>query len=724
MHYKGNRRKGNKILNTKIMKEFNSRRNFVKTSAAGLTGIGILSNVPLLGKNSSREKENPGVGENLLKTSFIPVRAASWWCTIEDLQWSQKSIKDKIKRRAEAFAKAGIDTAINFGFHIRFDFSNYFGQLHGYYAEVCKELHKYDIKFMDHYSCNHVERPRSESDFKDLHKGQRHHTLLFHDPIAAEHAQYEGHFFKDICEVDLRDGSRGYAARYHFEVFCHNNPGFLDMHGKYLQRLMREVPFDGIEVDDMCDYAGLTTCGCVHCRERFKRDYGHEIPAFGEKSFWGDTSKSMFTWGNYENPVFRDWIKMKIDSTVHHVKLIKQIIGDKPLMSCCSGTGPILLNAVSLNLERLAPHLDFFMLENVGTNVRCVDWIKMDAEALQQKDIAQKRGNAPAMALSYTIYEKGGYLGWGLSRFWGVGNWSSTLERRLEEDPVDAMETEAIISPYNNWELKHSKLDLHEGKDFVEVRLVSNSYCRDNGWRDADNSEHWDKVKKWSEMLVKNNVGYRFVRSAELSDANDLCKEKTPLILDGVGCVSDNQYNAIKTYLSKGGEAWLSLPFGTHDEKGFKREVPLSEKLLKTKYRNLVLLNKADSANALTVLIKKGNFHPAIKQVAGDAGWVARLRFHKDKPVLHLMNTALIAIPHPTIKDVPGVPILKDIDSRIKDNNLSFVIDNNKIRLSGLSVMSPELGGEKRTADIKESKKGFSTLNIDLEGVKIYAVIQ
>jgi len=215
------------------MKEIYSRRNFVKTSAAGLTGIGILSNVPLLGKNGSKEKMSTDNPENLLKTSFTPVRAASWWCCIEDLQWSQKSIKDKIKRRAEAFAKAGIDTAINFGFHIRFDFSNYFGQLHGFYAEICEELHKYNIKFMDHYSCNHVERPRGENEFKNLHKGQRHHTLLFHDPIAAEFAQYEGHFFKDICEVDLRDGSRGYTDRYQMEVFCHNNPGLLSSNKKY-----------------------------------------------------------------------------------------------------------------------------------------------------------------------------------------------------------------------------------------------------------------------------------------------------------------------------------------------------------------------------------------------------------------------------------------------------------------------------------------------------------
>ena len=158
------------------------------------------------------------------------------------------------------------------------------------------------------------------------------------------------------------------------------------------------------------------------------------------------------------------------------------------------------------------------MLENVGLNINCADWVKMDAEALQQKDIAQKRGNAPAMALSYTVYRDGGYLGWCLSRFWGVANWSSTLNQRIEEDPVDAMEIEDIIGPINNWELKNSDLNYADGEDLAEVRLVSNSLCRDNGWRDAEGLEHWDRVKDWSACLVKNNIGYRFVRCAELSD--------------------------------------------------------------------------------------------------------------------------------------------------------------------------------------------------------------
>ena len=707
------------------MKSLYSRRNFVKKSAVSALGLGLVSNSPLFGQNIFAKPANLPIdadAEN--KLLFVPKRAASWWCTIEDLQWPQKAIVEKIKRRAEAFSNAKIDTAINFGFHIRFDFSNYFGQLHGYYANVCEELHQYDIKFMDHYSCNHIERPRGEAEFKKLAKGQRHHVLLFHDPIAAEYAQYEGHLFNDICEVDLRDGGRGYAAQYQMEAFCHNNPGFLDMHKKYLQRLMKEVPFDGIEVDDMCDYAGLTTCGCSFCRDRFRKEYGHEIPPFSDKSFFGDTSKSMVQWGNYENPVFRDWIRMKFDSVADHLKMIKDTIGDKPLMTCCSSTGPIYLNSIALNLETLAPKLDLFMLENVGTNIKCVDWIRMDAEALQQKDIAQKRGNVPAMALSYTIYEKGAYLGWGLSRFWGVANWCSTYNHRLEEDPADAMENEAVISPLNNWEIKNSNLDYMDGKDIVEVRLVSSSYCRDNGWRGVDKLEQWDKVKAWSADLVKNNIGYRFVRSEELSDAILLCKENTPLILDSLGCVSESQFNSIKIFLSKGGTAWLALPFGTHDEKGYKRPVPLSEKLLKNRYKNLVLIDTVTNSDPMKKMIQNGTFHPIFKQLSGDRRWAVRVRIHGGKPVIHFMNTALLAVPHPFLKDVPGIPILKDIESKIENNNLTYEINTKKLPLPQLSLMSPELGTEIRNVDIREAKHGKSNLNVNLKDVKIYAVVQ
>ena len=657
-------------------------------------------------------------------TGFIPNRMASWWCEIGDLLWPEKGVVDRIRHRADGFAKAGIDTAINFGFHNRFDFANYFGQLHGYYHTVCEELHQRGIRWMDHYSCNHVTRPRNEADFQLVHTWERLAVQLFPDPIAAKHAQYEGHLYQELCEVDLRDGSRGYAKQYQYEAFCHNNPGLHDMHVKYLQRLMKEVPFDGIEVDDMCSYPGNTTCGCQYCRDRFRRDYGHEIPPFTDKSFFGDTSKEMLEWGNYENPVYRDWVRMKSDSVRDHIKLIKETVGSKPLMTCCSDTGPIVLNAVALDLEKMAPYLDFFMLENVGTNIRNVDWVGMDAEAQNQKDIAAKRGNAPAIALSYELSQKGAYLGWSLARFWGASNWSSTLNGRLAEDPAHAIEMEDAISRPNNWEKQYSELPYWQGKEVVECRLVNNRLCRDNGWRDADGHEHWDHLTAWSKELVHHNIGYRFVRAEELADAAALKAETTPLILDGVACVSDRQHLAIAAFVSGGGKAWLALPYGTHDERGNLRARPLSEDLLHGSHKGLKLIDApVKKTGVLDKLIAEGHFKPVVVQTAGDKRWVVRLRVFEGKGLcLHFMNTGLEATPD-TTRDISNIPFMKDIVSHVTDNVLELEIDTRRVPLGKLTVMSPELHDEQRPVTITAAG-AKKKIRIDLTGVDIYAVAQ
>lgn len=657
---------------------------------------------------------------------FRPKKAASWWNTLEDILWPQKKVIDKIKRRAEGFAGAGIDTAVNFGFHTRFDFSNYFSTVHGYLNQVCEELHKYGIRFMDHYSCNLVERPRGDEELKKLHARQRHHVLLHPDEKASAYLQYEGYFFNDICELDVRNGNRGYSPTYQTELFCHNNPHFLDMHSKYLKRLINEVPMDGIMVDDMCDYGGLSTCACKYCRERFIRDYGYKLPSFEDKKFWGDTSGGMISWGNYENPAFRDWIRMKADSAADHVKMIKSTIGDIPLMTCCSATGPVLLNALGLNLERMMQHLDLIMLENCGFHTGSVNWIRMDAEALLQKDIAEKMGSAPAIALSYTIYEKGGYLGWCLSRFWGVGNWSSTLTGRLAEDPADAMEIHDIIGPLNNWEADYSDIDYSNGGDVAEVRLVCSRFCKENGWRDQEGYEHWDKVSGWSRALVEKNIGYRFVRADELSDAALLKLENTPLILEGVACVSEEQFFAVKEYLSQGGDVWLGLPFGSHDEKGFKRQKSFEAELLAAGYNGLVLMDSSSPQKELEKLIGSGKLKPGLRQVAGDIGWAARLRRHSGRIVLHLLNRALEGIPHPYLRDSSGSDVLINIKSNVINNKLEFIIDFTGIGIPWKSavLMSPEILDEKRSVKIGKISDTQIKVSVDLTGITIYGVVQ
>ena len=703
-----------------------NRRDFIKKSALLTTALGVGKALPLSAFDSAYPVILPGSLEELAPdVPFRPRRVASWWNTLEDLLWSQKSVRDKVKRRAEGFATAHIDTAMNYGFHVRFDFANYFGQMNEYFHFVKEELHKYDIKFIEHYSCNHVQRPRNKEEFDKLHRSHRHHVLLFHDPVAAEHAQYEGHLFRDLFEVDIIDGTRGYARQYQMEAFCHNNPAFLDMHRKYLERLVREVDFDGYEIDDMCDYVGLRACGCHYCRERFRRDYGQVIPPVSDASFWGDLNKPMLQWGNYDNPVFRDWIKMKDDGIASHLAMVKEVIGKKPLFTCCSSTGPVILNSISLNLERISGKLDFYMLENVGISLKSVNWMEMDAEANQQKDIARERGNVPAIALSYTIYPDGGYLGWSLARFWGVANWASTFQERVyEENPTDSLETEDMIRPYNGWEVKHSDLNHYESKDFPEVRLAYNYFCRINGWRDEKGAEHWTKTKMWSKQLLEHNVGYRILRYKELADGEKLAQEKTPILLDGVACVSDAQFQALQSYVSGGGLLWLSLPFGTHDERGYLRKKPLSDEWLKKKQKNLRVINSiTDNPKIFSQMIEKGLFIPAIRQTAGDHGWIIRLREYGDRKVIHFLNSRLTAIPHPTVKDISQSPVLKSIESGISNNMTEFQIDAKVFNVTGLRLYSPETEDSGREISLSLERDKL-IVRADLTGIKVYAIAQ
>jgi len=196
------------------------------------------------------------------------------------------------------------------------------------------------------------------------------------------------------------------------------------------------------------------------------------------------------------------------------------------------------------------------------------------------------------------------------------------------------------------------------------------------------------------------------------------------LILDGLGCVSENQFNAINTLLRNGGIVWLGLPFGTHDEKGYKRDVPLSVKLLKRKTNNLILRKDLSISGFLNYLLVKTKFHPVLVQLSGDPGWAARIRFYNKKPVIHFLNRKLVAVPHPALKDIPGNPILKDIESHIEDNHLVFKVNAGKLKLKDLYAWSPESGDLSRHAGIVATEKGYSTLDINLEGIKIYAVLQ
>jgi hypothetical protein len=88
---------------------------------------------------------------------------------------------------------------------------------------------------------------------------------------------------------------------YNAEQYCMNHPAFREAYGRYVRKLVTETDIDGLMSDDGIYYADWRACGCHHCRERFRREYGRELPQVADAGFWG----------NRRSEAFRDWIEIR-----------------------------------------------------------------------------------------------------------------------------------------------------------------------------------------------------------------------------------------------------------------------------------------------------------------------------------------------------------------------------------------------------------------------------
>jgi hypothetical protein len=655
-----------------------------------------------------------------------PRRVISWCSTLDDLAWPSRAVRDKIQRRADQMAAAKIDAAIQFGFHYRFDFAWSFANLHGYLADVATALHERNIQFLDHFSCNVIARPRTAADILEFHTHERHCVNLYPDAVAAREAGYAGHRFNDLRETLIASGEPTYIQRYAGECLCHNNPEFLAMHRAYLQRLFADVPLDGLEQDDMAFYGSFATCGCRYCREKFRKQFGHELPPLADREFWGDTSGHPSDWGNYHNPAFRDWVRLRYQSNADHLKMVRETLGpDKILMTCCSASGPLILNGMGLSAEEWIDEVDWVMMENVGLSPKSVQWPGVEAEAMLHKGIAASKSpsGAPAITISYFTFPDGAYLGWAIARYWCVSNWASTLWGRLPVDPPGAKEEAELILPYNRWETTHP-LDA-PGRDVIDLQLAFVRASRDNGWRDVQGRDSWERVRRWAEYLTKNHVGYEFVTTRELEADSPKLSTSLPLVLDGCAHVSDRVCQALRNFVTRGGRLWVAPPLGDYNELAQPRTKSLLEILSEDKslQERILVIDPALGPAILAELTRKKQFAPRIRYVSGPNGWSARLRLHGQRLCLHLLNANLQGEPHPSIVGGRGEKILYRISAEPAREPLILEVDCASLpSLDQATLESPDLGAS-RPVTVESAGNEQWQLTLNLEGIRLYAMV-
>ena len=159
-------------------------------------------------------------------------RIATWWFHWPDLMWPDSDNLDRIKARAEGYAKANVTAAMLFGAHFRWDFLPVFPLLHDYIATVTEELHKYGIKVFDHHSCNLVHRYSTREEMRHVMVDSGPHLPFSPTFEAAADWTWKGKKLNDWRMIDVKNGKPLWFPQYTAEGFCHRNPEYAEEIGR------------------------------------------------------------------------------------------------------------------------------------------------------------------------------------------------------------------------------------------------------------------------------------------------------------------------------------------------------------------------------------------------------------------------------------------------------------------------------------------------------------
>lgn len=356
-------------------------------------------------------------------------RIASWWLRFEDLNWPSADNHDRIKRRAEAMAKANVTTAMIFGTHFRWDFLPYFTILHDYLATVAEELKQYGLELYDHHSVNLVHRygTREEMRHVILHSGP--HLPFSPSFEAAATWEYNGSKLNDWRMIDVVTRQPLWYPQYASEGFCIRNPQFIEAYRLYLTRLIAETGISGISADDPLHYMRYRSCACPHCLAEFKRRTGEELPPVTDLGFWG----------NWENPAWRAWIDMRFDAAVDFFNSIKSAFPPAFRVTTCGANSAAAgANGTASDARCFTAGCNYVNLEMSGNTPP----YKKDPLTVNHSIASRLLGSSHHQAVArerdiqcfatgFGFTEETANIVWAVNKLLGSDCWFSTLKDRL-----------------------------------------------------------------------------------------------------------------------------------------------------------------------------------------------------------------------------------------------------------------------------------------------------
>lgn len=356
-------------------------------------------------------------------------RIATWWMHWPDLQWPDSDNLDRIKARAEDFAKADVTAAMLFGAHFRWDFLPVFPLLHDYIATVAEQLHQYGIKLFDHHSVNLIHRYSTREEMRRVMLDSGPHLPFSPTFEAAETWQYKGKYLNNWRMLDVKTGKPLWFPQYTSQGFCHRNPEFREAYQDYVKYLISETGIDGLSADDAVYYMDHNACGCEHCRKELQRRANIDLPPVEDTSFWG----------NWDNPAWHHWLDLRFDSAGEFYGALRKSLPENFMLTGCgasSASARAVMTATDartflqgwsyVNMElsgNTPPYKHDPKTVNISIPERMVNSSHHQAAAREKQTGAFCTGFAHSTENANIV--------WALCKMLGADAWIGTLKTRL-----------------------------------------------------------------------------------------------------------------------------------------------------------------------------------------------------------------------------------------------------------------------------------------------------
>lgn len=627
------------------------------------------------------------------------IRAASWWSEISDLQWPSPMVTERINRRADAMAAVGINLAIQFGFHFRWDYLPVMERLHGYLKQVRESLQERGIAFADHHSSVLVHRVRSTEDRAEIQRRNAHHVPFYLDTDYAEDLRFNGSRLNDWMMISTRDGKIHYNGAYNNRQFCMNNPDFRQAYSEYLKRLLRDTGIRVLMSDDAIFYAGWEVCDCKHCREKFRLEYGMEQPS----DLWRLKEEHSLM---REAELYRAIITFRLRTAEEFIAMVKETVGPEVMLTTCCSThnSPLGAMGIAMSAESFSKHCDFLMQEICSPDDRLLSWPAVACDCALFESFAASK-DMLYLPLAYAHCPDLARLAWGVSKFWSNNLWLSTLKGRLSGAPAEigALPEEADLwKGITSWEEEHA--ELFTGKPAARLGLYHNVPSRDFSSYTSDTSQ------RICHELLEANIQFKMISLVELL-GSQWQEDIDVLMLLNTECLSQAERTAVTAFAATAGKRVVALGrAGIKDETG--KTLPEGMKSLES--RMICLGHQAEPKEYLKYL------PPAEVRVSIDGHhWRWRIKRTSDSWIVIFLATEATADYYEGIRNaMAGSPVIRKLLYKEAPAGTALSLE------FPCSITQAEL----HSPDITEGRSGIlnndNQVSFDITGLKTFFVIR